>query len=183
MAKYKITNIVEKIVEMLTPIASDERQRIIQASLVLLGEMAEDSKNGKSKRKPGEEETGDWSSRAQTWIKQNNLSMEELQQVFLIDQGNVEVIASEIPGRGKKKQTYNAYILTGIAKLLSTGNPVFDDKSARALCKSSGCLDAANHASYLREKGNEFTGTKDKGWTLTAPGLKRGASLVKELNK
>ena len=182
MAKHKTTDIVGKIVEMLTPLASDERRRVVQASLVLLGEAVEDSKNGKLDRKP-DEETGNWPARAQTWIKQNNLSMEELQQVFLIDEGNVEVIPSEIPGTGKRKQTYNAYVLTGIAKLLSTGNPSFDDKSARALCKSSGCLDVANHANYLKEKGNEFTGTKDRGWTLTAPGLKRGALLVKELNK
>lgn len=74
-------------------------------------------------------------------------------------------------------------MLVGIAKLLSSGDPSFDDKSARALCETSGCYDSANHAASLRDKGNEFTGTKDKGWTLTTPGLKRGAILIKELNK
>jgi hypothetical protein len=31
----------------------------------------------------------------------------------------------------------------------------------------------------MSAKGNLFTGSKDKGWKLTAPGLKRGAELVK----
>jgi hypothetical protein len=36
---------------------------------------------------------------------------------------------------------------------------------------------------HIKERGNEFTGTKEKGWSLTAPGLKRGAALVKEMTK
>ena len=182
MTKHKTTDVVGKIVEMLTPLTSDEKQRVIQASLVLLGETATDLNRGSLGGKP-HEEIGNLPARAQTWISQNKLSAEELQQVFLIAEGGAEVIASEIPGKSKREKTYNAYMLTGIAKLLSTGNPSFDDKSARALCKSSGCLDSANHANYLKEKSNEFTGAKNKGWTLTTPGLKHGASLVKELNK
>ncbi len=182
MNKHKTTDIVGKIVEMLMPLSSDERQRAVNASLVLLGELTTNPNNGRSGGKPSEG-IGDWPVRAQTWVKQNSLSVDELQQVFLIAEGNAEVIASEIPGKGKKEKTHNAYVLTGIAKLLSTGNPSFDDKSARALCETSGCIDTTNHAKYLKERGNEFTGTKNKGWVLTAPGLKRGASLVKELNK
>lgn len=173
-----------KIVEMLTPFASDERQRIITASLTLLGETTEKFKKN-TPEESGDESQGlsDLSPRAKTWAKQNNLSTEELQQVFLITEGNAEVIAVDVPGKNKKEKTHNAYVLVGIAKLLSSGDPSFDDKSARALCETSGCYDSANHAASLRDKGNEFTGTKDKGWTLTTPGLKRGAILIKELNK
>ena len=183
MAKEKTTNIVGKIIELLTPLSSEERQRIVQASLVLLGETLMSPVNSKTDVRLTEEEIGDWPMRTQKWLKQSNLSMEKLQQVFLITEGNAEVIASEIPGKGKKKQTFNTYILTGIASLISTGNPSFDDKSARALCKSFGCFDVSNHALYLRERGNEFSGSKDRGWTLTTPGLNKGALLIKELNK
>jgi hypothetical protein len=73
--------------------------------------------------------------------------------------------------------------MAGIAKLLEAGDSSFDDKAARELCKSAGCFDNTNHSKYLGDKGNEFAGSKDKGWVLTAPGLKRGAALVKKISK
>lgn len=175
-------SIVGKIVEVLSPLTSEERRRIITASLALLGE------NSPSGEVPGNGDSGDTEApslpvKVQTWMKQNDISAEEIQSVFFLADGTTEVIASEIPGKGKKDKTYNAYILTGIAKFLSTGTPNFDDKAARALCISAGCMDDSNHASHLKNKGNEFTGSKERGWTLTAPGLKRGAALVKELNR
>jgi hypothetical protein len=116
-------------------------------------------------------------------MKQNGIAAAELEQVFHITEGAVEVIAAYMPGKNKKEQTYNAYILTGLGQLLLTGNPSFQDNSARALCESSGCYDSANHSAHIRDRGNEFAGTKDKGWVLTAPGLKRAAAIVKELGQ
>jgi len=123
------------------------------------------------------------SARAHIWMKQYSISTEELQQVFQLAAGSAEVIAGEIPGKNKKEKTYNAYVLTGIAGLISTGNASFDDKAARGLCERFGCYDQANHSSTIKDRGNEFTGTKDAGWALTAPGLKRGAALVKDMTK
>jgi hypothetical protein len=94
----------------------------------------------------------------------------------------IDVIAA-LPGRNKKEQTYTAYIITGIGQLLLNGIASFDDKVARALCERSGCYDSANHSAHLRDRGNEFTGTKEKGWTLTAPGLSRGAQIIKDMNR
>jgi hypothetical protein len=183
MAEIKVTEVVARIVDILTPLSSEERKRVISASLTLLGdEAASFRKTGAGASHESGEEAGDFSPRAQVWMRQNSISTDELQQVFHLADGAVEVIASEIPGKNAKEKTYSSYVLTGIARLLATGEPSFDDKSARALCKSSGCFNAANHALYLSDKGNEFTGTKEKGWTLTAPGLKRGAALVKELS-
>jgi hypothetical protein len=116
-------------------------------------------------------------------MKQNDVTIDDIQQTFHMADGVVEVIASDIPGKNGKEKTLAAYVLTGIAGLLATGNAAFDDNSARGVCKSSGCFNLANHAAYLKEKGNEFTGSKDNGWTLTTPGLKRGAALVKELGR
>jgi hypothetical protein len=135
--------------------------------------------------KPGEPEQDDaelgtLSPRARSWMSQHGVSAVELQQIFHVADGEVEVIAT-VPGRNKKNQTYNAYVLTGLSQFLATGTPAFTDKAARALCEASGCYDRANHAVHMKEKGNEFTGSKDKGWTLTAPGLKRAAELIKEL--
>ena len=73
------------------------------------------------------------------------------------------------------------YVLTGIARLLATGEPSFDDKAARAACKNLGCLNETNHASYIKDRGNRMTGSKETGWKLTAPGLALGAALIKEI--
>ena len=34
----------------------------------------------------------------------------------------------------------------------------------------------------MKKPGNILSGSKDSGWTLTGPGLKAGADLVKALN-
>jgi hypothetical protein len=188
MTNKKTTEIVAEIVELLTPIDSAERARVIQASLTLLGEtLPVTPRAGADSVGSAAEDDGGGTPtfpvRARTWMKQNGVSLVELQQVFHLENGGAEVIAGEIPGKSKKEKTYNAYILTGLSKLLSTGSPTFDDKTARALCEASGCYDLANHSVHIKERGNEFTGTKEKDWTLTAPGLKRAATLVKEMTK
>jgi hypothetical protein len=184
MAKNKPADVMMKMVEILEPLPSEERVRVTQAAMVLLGESQSKSlAGGMGMEAATTENLETLSPRARVWMKQNNVTSEELEQVFHMRDGTVEVIAAHIPGKYKNEQTYNAYILTGIAQLLATGNPSFQDKSSRGLCERSGCYDSANHSTYIRDRGNEFTGTKEKGWTLTAPGMKRGAEIIKELNK
>jgi hypothetical protein len=173
-----------KLVELLKPLPSAERKRAIQAAMILLGEdQSRDVVAFESPEKRAEEtgNVGALPLRARTWMKQNDISATQLEQVFHLGKEGIEIIAA-IPGRNKKEQTYNAYILVGLSQLLLTGNAVFQDKPARALCESSGCYDVANHGAHLKNRGNEFTGTKDKGWTLTVPGLRRAAEIVKEIN-
>jgi hypothetical protein len=173
-----------KLVELLKPLPSEDRKRAIQAAMILLGEV-QPSVPLRADTEEDATEQGDGfdtlTPRARSWMKQNDIAITQLQQVFHIDEGRAEVIAG-VPGKNKKEQTYNVYILAGLAELLVTGNTTFQDRQARALCESSGCYDSANHAVHLRNRGNEFTGTKDKGWTLTAPGLRRAAEIVRELN-
>lgn len=178
MGKTKPSDIVAMIVDLLTPLSSEERRRVISASLTLLGEtsIADDTK------KIEDVETVNTTGKAKTWQKQNNITANQLGQVFHIDNGKVEVIVGEMPGKNKKEKTLNAYVLAGIAQMLLSGAAKFTDKEARALCSSAGCYDAANHAVTLKAKGNWFTGSKEKGWVLTAPGLKHAATIVKTLS-
>jgi len=167
------------VVELLTPLESEQRARVLRAVIAFFGEASS------AVEQATDEPSGDLNNlppRARLWMKQNSVTAEQLQQVFHISENGVEVIAPHLPGKSKKEQTYSAYILTGIAQLLATGNASFEDKSARDLCERSGCYDSANHSVHLRNRGNEFTGTKEKGWTLTTPGLRGGADLVKELS-
>jgi hypothetical protein len=176
---------VPQIVNLLAPLSPEDRRRAIRASLALLGDEAT-LPVGAGGPKDGEQDQSEdngLSPRARAWMKQNDVTIDEIQQTFHMADGVAEVIASDIPGKNGKEQTLAAYVLTGIAALLTTGNATFDDDSARGVCKSSGCFNLANHAAYLKEKGNEFTGSKENGWTLTTPGLKRGAALVKELGR
>jgi hypothetical protein len=121
------------------------------------------------------------SSAAALWAKQNGITAEEIESVFHIDGGNVSLIAAHVPGKNNKERVLSCYIISGVLELLRSGDASFADKPARALCETFGCFDTTNHSKYLNDRGNEFTGSKEKGWTLTAPGKKRAATLIKEM--
>lgn len=152
----------------------------MRAAMALLGETVERPAAQTLVEAPADN-VGNFSPRAQIWMKQNSITPEHLDQVFHVSDGVAEVIAPQLPGKNKKEQTYSAYILAGLSQLLLTGDALFGDKEARALCERAGCYDSANHSVTLRNRGNEFTGSKERGWTLTAPGLKRAAEIIKEL--
>ncbi len=185
MSQSTTTNVLVQIVELLTPLASDERKRVVQSALTFLGDTPLAAAPA-----PGPADEGSSSSldapflpKVNAWIRQMEISPDELQQVFHVEGGTAEMIASNVPGKNNKEKTLNAYVLTGATAFLTAGTPNFDDKAARAMCKHLGCHDESNHALYIKNKGNEFTGTKEKGWTLTSPGLKRAATLIKEMTK
>jgi hypothetical protein len=180
MAQNNITDVVAQLIESLTPLSSDDRQRAISATLVLLGERPVAANRSRSEEILIHSDN-DLPQRAQLWAKQNQLDFDTIEQVFHIKGSEVSFIAHEVPGKNGKEKTLNAYILAGIARFLSSGEPLFDDNLARTLCRNIGCYNNANHALYLKNKGNEMSGSKEKGWILTTPGLKRGATLVKEL--
>lgn len=182
MTNANITDVVRVVLEALTPLPTEDRKRVIQATLTLLGDTSINSSSGtKNETDESDEEIPSIPGRAKTWMRQNDISNDELQQIFHITDGEINLIASEIPGKSTKEKTLNVYILSGAAKLLATGEPIFDDKFSRALCQQAGCYDPTNHAAYLKTKGNGLSGSKDKGWTLTAPGLKQSATLIKEM--
>ncbi len=191
MAKLKNTEATAKIVDVLTPFESAERQRIVHAVLTLLGESSVPTSQRKSDAAGGGDEHGgshdasaaSLPAKAKNWAKQNKLTSDEIQQVFHVENGVATVIAAAMPGKKKRGQTINAYVLRGIAALLSSGEASFDDKSAREVCNAQGCYDGPNHAVTMKSIGNKLTGSKDKGWTLTAPGLTYGAALIKGMTQ
>src|SRR5437660_2354852 len=91
----KITDITAKVVKLLTSLDSEGRQKVIQASLTLLGERAVDlggggRGNGNETGKVGGVLPG-LSVKASAWIRQNGLTTAELEQVFDIDGGTVSM--------------------------------------------------------------------------------------------
>lgn len=184
MNTKSITDIVGVIVSELTPLSSEERMRVVRASLTLLGEAEEGLSAGISDEKAAHVESADtFPLKVQNWMKQNSISVNQIEEVFHVSEDQTDVIAPDVPGNNKREKTLNAYVICGLASFISSGDTAFDDKSARSLCDSLGCYDATNHSTYIKNKGNEFTGSKEKGWSLTGPGLKHAAQLIGEMTK
>jgi hypothetical protein len=180
MAK-KTTEVLSSVIDLLTPLSPEERRRLVEAAFLLLGDTGH-STTGKKGVDPFAGDGGvPLPPKARLWAKQNDVTQEMLEQVFHLDEGRVEVIA-EIPGKSQREQVINAYILTGLAQLLTSGETLFSDKAGRALCATAGCFSGTNHATYLKDRGNDFTGSRENGWTLTNPGLKRAAGLIKAIS-
>lgn len=182
MTGKKVAEVVGAVVAELTHLTSEERVRVVQAALMLLGETPVKAGQGvEPAMNGGSDDAGALPEKARVWMKQNALTLADLEQTFHIAGDGVDVIVGEMPGKNGSERTLNAYVFAGLVRFLIDGNPAFDDKSARALCESAGCYDNTNHAKYMKNKGNLFSGSKEKGWTLTAPGLKHGVKLVKQL--
>jgi hypothetical protein len=172
-----------KIVEILTPLPSEQRQRAISAAMVLLGDppprLAAPGHASPPLAAP--QSLDGISSRASVWADKSGLTREQLDQVFSIEKEAVDVIASDLPGKGKRTKTTQAYILCGVRTFLLSGELSFTDKDARDLCSKVGCYDSPNHALYIKGFGNLLTGSKDTGWKLTNPGLSEAAKIIKAL--
>ena len=182
----KIADVAGRVVRLLGPLSPENQQKVIQASLTLLGiSLAVGGTTAAALEHKGTPGSVGKSHpklpKAAQWLKQNDLTTDRIENVFDISSDGVPVIASDAPGGNRKEKVHNAYVLLGLSRLLATGEATFDDNSARELCKELGCYDKTNHSAYMGDKGNVLTGSKSSGWKLTAPGLKRGAELVKQL--
>jgi hypothetical protein len=175
------------VVKALKPLQSDKRQRTIEAAMHYLGE----TPSVKVEPVIGAGMAGqafnvtEYPPTVNVWCKQHHIGINEIDRVFLFNaDGSFQLNFDDAPGKTKKEKTVNIYILTGLGTYLATGQRKFDDTTARRYCQEVGCYDAANHSLHLapyKEKGHEFSGDKDRGYTITNPGLKRGAILIKEL--
>lgn len=176
-----------KVVEVLNSFSSEERLRIVKASLTLLGDEI-NTPSAQSRGSHGSEQTEDESDseiskihkQAQQWMRRNTITAEQLEHCFHFDNGQVIPIA--LPGNAttKREQTVNAYIAVGLASYLANGDASFSDATARKFCEQSGCYDLANHITAVKALKNRVTGSKTTGWKLTAPGLTAAAELVKQ---
>ncbi|MBE9060739.1 hypothetical protein IQ256_07085 [cf. Phormidesmis sp. LEGE 11477] len=119
--------------------------------------------------------------KAQRWMNRHDIDMEILENFFHFSaDGSVELIDLPEESNTKSKQTVATYLMEGILSLFGRGHPSFDDEDARAYCEKFGCFDSKNHTKSVENLGNKITGSKDKGWELTNPGLNAAAELIKE---
>lgn len=179
-----MTKALTRLIDALKPLTSEERHRTVGAAMMFLGETVAAQRKAAEAAAADNDDDADsqYSPYITKWMKQYGVSSDELDQVFHFGPENSFDLL-HAPGKWKKEQTLNTYILTGLGHYLATsGDRNFDDGSARAFCERIGCYDQANHASHLKNKGPEFTGEKSRGYSLTNPGIRRGAALVKEIS-
>lgn len=179
----------KKIVDVLMAFSTEQRLRVVKASLTLLGDelghsSIDKSKNVSEKNNENvifEDDNSDaMPVLAKQWMKKNGVSMGDVEHYYHFDGG--KVVTLEIPGLAttKKDQSVNAYLAVGLASLLEKGDPSFSDSDARAFCEKSGCYDMPNHSKIIKSFGNKITGSKNSGWKLTTPGLSAVAELIKQ---
>lgn len=179
-----ITEATTKVHALLEPLTPEERRRVVQAVLTLLGDdvsirvPSAASGTGESQVEEGDA-IAKLPPKAKAWVKKNGLTIEQLEHFFHFDNGSVTCIELAGNGKSKKDKTINSYLLMGVAALLSKGEAEFTDAEARQLCEHFGCYDSPNHATFCKAFGNNITGSKSNGWKLTAPGLTAAADLVK----
>lgn len=173
---------ISKIVGLLTGLEVDERQRVMNSVRAYFGDPIVGAEQGGGGDGSSSQQVDDAQvpAKAASWLKMNGLTRDQLDHVFHVEESGVDIIA-EVPGKTKKEKTYNVYILSGLAAFITQGNPHFGDDDARAMCERIGCYDQANHATHMKDIGGVVSGNKKNGWTLTQPGLKRAAALVKEI--
>lgn len=174
-----------KLLDILSPLNTEERARVVQATLTLLGDDTVVRARPVAGAKPEADDVDDdgslpgLSAPAKVWARKHGLSLDALQHHFDIGPGKALPIG--LPGRATKKvdQAVSTYLIQGLSAFLVTGDPSFTDDDARKLCTHFGCYDSTNHAKYLKDLGNRVTGSKSAGWKLTVPGLAAAADLLR----
>ena len=180
MTKLDLPAVSTKLYELLEPLDPPMRKRAIKAVLTMLGDDDSDIEPDKTnKQKPDDGGDLDLPAKARNWMKTYRVTQDQLDHVFHVENGVADVISAKAPGKNGKEKTINSYVLAGVAALLQSGEPKFDDKAGRAVAEKLGCYSSGNHATYMKDKGNVLSGSKEGGWSLTGPGLKAGADLVR----
>lgn len=182
MSDYSIPEIARKLYDLLEPLESEDRMKAVTGCMAMLGETMP-SRRPSSVEDVSKEEGWPFERKATRWIQQNGLTREHLDEVFHFhEDGSVEVLEINIPGNSKRAKTINAYMLFGAASLLASDEPTMTEKDVVALCKRVGCHDTANHAGTRDMLGNKTTGSKQTGFTLTVPGQKEAAEIIKQVS-
>lgn len=183
VAKTKsLPEVVRGVYDLLEPLESEDRKKVVGSVMTLFGDETPAISKGEAQVGGEFDGAARFGSKAKRWMKQNEISEIAIEDVFHGEGNEVEVIASDIPGRGKRGKTHNCYLLTGIRLLLATDEATFSENEAVALCRNMGCHDRANHAKSRSELGNIVAGSKSSGFKLPAPGLRAAATLIKSMS-
>lgn len=175
-----------EIYELLNPYSSELRQRAIQGALASLGESPAAAVPAPP-TDTGHDHGGGIGGlalgpKAARWARKHGITGEMLDEVFHMDDGQKDVIASDLPAATKREKTAECYLLLGIRSLLRDDVPTIDDPEAIALCKRLAAYDKTNHSTNRSTIGNKMSGKKPS-FSLTGPGEAAAADLIKKITK
>lgn len=182
MSATDIAQVTTRVYALLQPLEAEERARVLGAVRALFGDANPSGSKGGGLQGSDSPQDGAYPVPAARWLSQNGISQAQIENVVHVSDGSVDLIVGEIPGASKKEQTMNCYLFSGLRELFSSGIPKFSEEQAVALCQRMGCFDRSNHSSHRKTFGNLIAGTKNAGYSLSAPGLRMVAELVKELS-
>ena len=189
----KLPEAMGQVYEVLEPFSPAERQRILLGVVAALGDW-ESVSLPFSPRSPGRAcaeapteagplpqgpDEAQFRKHFHRWLSQHRVPIERVHDLFHVDSEGCKFIGTEIPGASTKHKVVNAYLLAGLCAFIATDETRFEDMDAVALCKHYKCHDSSNHSTYRKRGGNFFTGDKRGGFTLTAPGQKAAADLLR----
>lgn len=187
-----IATITTEVFALLEPRTEEERLRVVKAVFALFGtdlpaastSSGRVESNGLSISGGGVgEETAIGGPRAKSWARQHRLTRSGLEQAFYFQNGQVDIHIDTIPGKSRREQTINCYLLVGLRGFLASDSATFNDSEALALCKHTQAYDKNNHTKFRAQLGNLVNGSKDDKFELSGPGLKAAAELIGSMNK
>lgn len=184
MAAKNITTITTEMYELLEPLDSTERQRTLKATLALLGESfgeigGQDTRNKETRGEELPQHGDGLGENAARWMRQNQISRSAIDQLFHIDGNNVDLIVRSVVGNSRREKTLNAYLLVGIRNLLNTDEPRFTEKEAIEFSHLVDAYDRNNHTALRNAIGKRMSGDRSSAFTLTVPGLRDAANLIR----
>jgi hypothetical protein len=136
MGEHPARKAFNTIVGALQPLESPDRKRAVLSALHFLEENWVPLPHKKAPEQAGtpqqekSEASGTFLAGVQAWMKQNDLTSDEVEQVFSFDDGKVSVIV-DLPGSSKRDDTIKLYTLMGVGTYLSAGERKFADEAAR----------------------------------------------------
>ncbi len=129
-----------------------------------------------------EENATELSKPAQLWLKRSGIEDDDrLAAIVSVDQSDIDVVASDIPGDSVKARMHNVFLLRGVAEYLKGGEFKFTDEQIRSTCRHYGAYDADNFSQYLKSFEGEVSGTRKTGYALTAKGQRAAVQLLRAM--
>ena len=107
MQNKTLPQIVNDVFVLLEPLDSSDRQKVVGSAMTLLGEESKPSHDTNNIGDDTPDSNNSYGVKAKRWMNQNGISTDMIEEVFHCEGDEVEVIASDVPGSGRKGKTHN----------------------------------------------------------------------------